>query len=47
MTILRRAVTACTINGITYARAHVWTARGYSSRTFLTAREAETWEPQE
>ena len=46
MAIVRRTVTVCILDGRTYARANVWTEKGYSTKTFLTQREAETWLPR-
>lgn len=44
--VLRRSVTVAVIGGITYARANVWTAKGASSKTFLTHAEASAWVPR-
>lgn len=47
MTILRRSVTVVHDTTGTYARANVWTAKGYSTKTFRTHAEAKSWEPKQ
>jgi hypothetical protein len=45
--ILRRTITVMhDQSGQMLARANVWTAKGYSSRTFKTAAEAAAWTPR-
>jgi hypothetical protein len=44
--ILRSTVTALQDStGRWIARANVWTAKGYSSKTFNTVAEAKAWVP--
>jgi hypothetical protein len=44
--IIRRTVTPLQDStGRWIARANVWTAKGYSTRTFNTVAEAEEWVP--
>ena len=43
--ILKRSVTPFFCDGRVYARAHVWTDLGYSSKSFATPAEASTWVP--
>lgn len=43
--ILRRTTTPLPMDGQTFARANVWTERGYSTRTFSTPGEADRWIP--
>lgn len=44
--VLRRSITALQdASGRLLARANVWTAKGYSTRTFNTAAEANAWVP--
>lgn len=45
--ILKRSVTPFFCDGRVYARAHVWTDLGYSSKSFATPAEASTWVPQQ
>lgn len=44
--IHRRAVTVFWLDGNPVYRAHVWTERGYSSKTFTATTEAAFWTPE-
>jgi hypothetical protein len=45
--IVRREITALQDeSGRWIARAHVWTDKGYSTKTFATAMEAKAWTPK-
>lgn len=45
--ILRRSITPLQDNtGRWITRANVWTAKGYSSKTFNTVAEATSWVPK-
>ncbi|MCK4856862.1 MAG: hypothetical protein KAT58_02735 [candidate division Zixibacteria bacterium] len=39
----RHAITSFFHEGQTLVRAHFWDAKGYSTKTFNTAREASGW----
>lgn len=43
--ILRRTTTPLLMDGQTFARANVWTEKGYSTKTFATPGEADRWIP--
>lgn len=44
--MIRRKVEFFLLDGQGFFRAHVWTERGYSSKTFVTGPEAANWMPR-